>query len=674
VPEPPAPGATGAANAAAARATPAIEAQVRLAQAQMTFDRSTASNFLGGPVGLLITWALWGTVNHTLLVAWVVAKFGVMGLRLAIIRRNRQDGPARTLHWMRRYEVALFIDGALYGLLATVLQPSHPPLLGMAMLATVVAVGAVGLVVLSTNLRPTLAFTLPVLLPAAVVQTFSGEPIAVYTGLGMFIFLGLVVGEGRRAAEHTRSMLRLRFTMDELAREREQALRQAEHSSAAKDRFIATISHEVRTPLHGILGLTRLLQDDASDGSAVTPDTSGTAADRADRGGDATAGARRRRAERLRTIQRSGEHLLSIINDVLDHSRIEGDRMRLYDEPFELITLVGEAVELQRAAAQEKGLYLSWLADMPPPRWVRGDAARVRQILLNLLSNAVKFTEQGGIELRVAHTSEGLLQVELSDSGPGVPMAERERIFEPFEQLDGSFARRHGGTGLGLTISRQLARAMQGDIECGTSAAGGALFRLWLMLPACEPAGPDTAAAAAHASATAALVAPVPPPPALPTSAVSSAASSSAPTVAPTAAPTAPPNAAPAPAPLNGTVLLVEDNAVNAIVAEAGLRRLGLQVTTVGDGHAAVAACELRRYDLILMDCHLPGLDGFEATRRIRAEEQRRAYPAMPIVALTANALAGDRERCLAAGMDDHLAKPFTEDDLRTVLRTHLVA
>jgi CheY-like chemotaxis protein len=124
---------------------------------------------------------------------------------------------------------------------------------------------------------------------------------------------------------------------------------------------------------------------------------------------------------------------------------------------------------------------------------------------------------------------------------------------------------------------------------------------------------------------------------------------------------------------LAGTVLLVEDNAVNAIVAEAGLRHLGLDVKTVGDGYAAVAACQLKRYDLVLMDCQLPGLDGFEATRLIRAEEARRALPPMPIVALTANALAGDRERCLAAGMDDHLAKPFTDDDLRAMLRSHLV-
>ncbi len=620
-------------------AAPAVELQVERALAQMTFDRSRSSNLIGPPVALLIAWALWGQVGTTLLVAWLVAKCGAAGIRATLIHLSARQGPQRTLYWARWYEVALLVDGTLYGLLATVLQPAAPPLLGMAMLATVVAVGAVGLVVLSSNRRATLAFTVPVILPGALWQVAGGETITVYVGLGMLLFLTLVTVEGRRASEHTRSMLRLRFTMDELAREREQALSMAERSNAAKDQFIATISHEVRTPLHGILGLTRLLQSDAADDAQAVPETPASVAEAAQR---------RRRAERLRTIERSGEHLLAIINDVLDHSRIAGGQLRLYDEPFELITLVGEAVELQRGAAQEKGLYLSWLADMPSPRWVRGDAARVRQVLLNLLSNAVKFTERGGVDVRLAHTRDGLLEIEVSDSGPGVPTAERERIFEPFEQLDGSFARRHGGTGLGLTISRQLARAMRGDIECGVSPAAGALFRLWLMLPLCE--APFTPSA----------------PPASPASPASPAAASPS---APGALPAAPARVAP---PLHGTVLLVEDNPVNAIVAEANLQQLGLEVTTVGDGHAAVAACELKRYDVVLMDCQLPGLDGFEATRLIRAEEARRGFPPMPIVALTANALAGDRERCLAAGMDDHLAKPFTEQDLHAMLRQHL--
>jgi two-component system, sensor histidine kinase len=584
-------------------AAPAIEQQVERTLAQMTFDRSRSSNLLGAPVALLIAWALWGRVGTLLLVAWVLAKCGAMVLRATLIHLNERQAPQRTLFWSRWYEVALFVDGALYGLLATVLQPASPPLLGMAMLATVVAVGAVGLVVLSTNRRATLAFTVPVILPGALWQVAGGEVITVYVGLGMLLFLALVVVEGRRASEHTRSMLRLRFTMDELAREREQALAMAERSNAAKDQFIATISHEVRTPLHGILGLTRLLQSDAADEAQAAPETPASAS---------WAAQRRRRAERLRTIERSGEHLLAIISDVLDHSRIAGGQLRLYEEPFELITLVGEAVELQRGAAQEKGLYLSWLADMPSPRWVRGDAARVRQVLLNLLGNAVKFTERGGVDVRLAHTPDGLLEVEVGDSGPGVPASERERIFEPFEQLDGSFARRHGGTGLGLTISRQLARAMRGDIECGVSPAGGALFRLWLMLPLCEaPFAPSA----------------LPAPPAPPASATAAGQSATG----------APPAAATGTAPLlEGTVLLVEDNPVNAIVAQANLQQLGLEVMTVGDGHAAVAACELRRYDLVLMDCQLPGLDGFEATRLIRAEEARSPPTHSPAIASAA--------------------------------------
>ncbi|MBI5721152.1 MAG: response regulator [Burkholderiales bacterium] len=622
---------------AATEVSPAVELQVRRAQAQMTFDRSRGSNMIGAPVGLLISWVLWPWAAHGMLVAWVVAKCATMLVRLWLIRRNLRDGPARTLHWLRRYEAALFVDGALYGLLATVLQPREPPLLGMAMLATVIAIGAVGLVVLSTNQRATLAFTVPAILPGALWQLALGETVTVYGGLGMLLFLALVVAEGRRASEHTLSMLRVRFRLDELAHEREQALQLAERSNAAKDQFIATISHEVRTPLHGILGLTRLLQRDAAgDGDAAgeVPAAAGSAAGSA-AGAPASPSStnRRRRAERLRTIERSGEHLLAIINDVLDHNRIEGGQLRLYEEPFDLVALVGESVELQRAAAQDKGLYLSWLADMPSPRWVRGDAARVRQVLLNLLSNAVKFSERGGVDLRVAHTADGQMQVEVCDSGPGVPPADRERIFLPFEQLDGSFARRHGGTGLGLAISRQLARAMQGDIECRAAPGGGALFRLRLVLPLCE--APDAPPLRVLADA--------------------------------------PPSVLARPGPLlSGHVLLVEDNAVNAIVAETSLEHMGLDVTTVGDGQAAVSACSLRRYDLVLMDCQLPGIDGFEATRRIRAEEKRRSLPPMPIVALTANALAGDRERCLAAGMDDHLAKPFTEVDLHALLRQHL--
>ena len=583
---------------------------MRCAQAQMTFERSRPSNFVGPPAAVMIAWVLWDSVPAPWLVVWVLAMCVVMFWRLALIQRNQHDGPSRSAHWIKHYELALFVNGALYGMLATVLLPREPAALSMAMVATVIAVSSVGVVVLSADQRSALAFTAPVILPGALWQLalFEGK-VAMYVALGMFLFLALMVVEVRRAGEHTRNMLRLRFQMDELAEQRHVALQLAERSNAAKGQFLATMSHEVRTPLHGILGLTRLLQADLTE---------------ADAGNNAQR--RSHSTERLRIIERSGLHLLAIINDVLDHSRIEGGQLHLFAEPFDLVALVGEVVDLQRAAAEEKRLYISWMAAMPAPRWVHGDVARLRQVLLNLLSNAVKFTERGGVELRLTHSAAGRAEVEITDSGPGVPAADRERIFEPFEQLDGSFARRHGGTGLGLAISRQLARAMQGNIECGASATGGACFRLWLVLRPCAPEEVPPAAKTAAA-----------------------------------------PNGA-----LSGTVLLVEDNAVNAIVAEASLERLGLAVTTVGDGHAAVAACAAQRFDIVLMDCQLPGLDGFEASRQIRAEEQRRGAAPMRIVALTANALAGDRERCLAAGMNDHLAKPFTGEDLRSVLVRHL--
>ena len=213
------------------------------------------------------------------------------------------------------------------------------------------------------------------------------------------------------------------------------------------------------------------------------------------------------------------------------------------------------------------------------------------------------------------------VQFDVQDSGPGVPAAERDRIFDAFQQLDGSFSRRHGGTGLGLTISRDLARAMGGTLECLDAPGGGALFRLVLPLQRAH-AEPDRAER--HG--------------ARPESASRPGREDAA---------------------LAGRVLLVEDNPVNALVAEAALARLGVEFETVGNGVAAVSLATRERWDLILMDCQMPELDGFEATTRIRRHEQVAGLPAVPIVALTANAMDGDRERSLAAGMDDHLAKPF---------------
>jgi CheY-like chemotaxis protein len=263
---------------------------------------------------------------------------------------------------------------------------------------------------------------------------------------------------------------------------------------------------------------------------------------------------------------------------------------------------------------------------LEPSCWVWGDEARLRQVLLNLTGNAVKFTVMGRVTLRAFAPQPGWSRIEVADTGPGVPVADRERIFQAFEQSDGTFARRHGGTGLGLTIAREITQAMGGELLCLDSDMGGALFRLSL------PAEPAPAAVPITPTVTA------------------------------------------SDGPLKGRVLLAEDNPVNALVAQAVLAQLGLQVVAVTDGERAVeeATRSPRPYDLVLMDCQMPGVDGFEATARIRQHEATHGWARLPVVALTANALEGDRERSLQAGMDEHLAKPFHQQQLADVLRRHL--
>ena len=601
----PSPPAVVPAPAAPASEGADLHLQVRRAQAQLIFDRSRSSNLVGIPVGLLICSVLWGSVSQSALLVWLAAKVGVTLWRMAITRCFDRDGSAQTLRWEKHFIAALFADGLIFGLLGTWLRPPSDPVLAAVMVATLLGVASVALVVLSMSLQATLAMTVPVLLPTMLYNLAQGDRVSLYLGVGTAIFMALVLVEGRRAAAHTVSMLRLQFSSGELAAQRQQALALAERSNAVKSRFLATMSHEMRTPLHGILGLTRLLRQDAQ---VLAPPSAD---------------------ERLQTLERTGEHLLGLINDVLDYSKIEDGHLRLKHAPVDLHGLVLSVAELARVSATEKGLELRLDLQLDQPCWLWGDEARLRQVLLNLTGNAVKFTATGHVTLAAAPLQAGRLRIDVTDTGPGVPAGDRERIFQAFEQLDGSFARRHGGTGLGLTISRELVSAMGGELHCLDSPHGGALFSLQLpvqIAPSAPAAAQADTTETAHAQ------------------------------------------------PLAGLVLLAEDNPVNALVAEAVLTRLGLQVFTVTNGARAVeeATRSPRPYQLVLMDCQMPGVDGFEATSRIRHHEAVHGLSRLPVVALTANALEGDRERSLQAGMDEHLAKPFREHELAEVLRRHL--
>ncbi|WP_412477891.1 CHASE domain-containing protein [Azonexus sp. IMCC34839] len=376
----------------------------------------------------------------------------------------------------------------------------------------------------------------------------------------------------------------------------------AETANRAKSTFLANMSHELRTPMNAIIGMTHLLSREITDPG---------------------------QRSKLSSIGEAGMHLLDLLNDVLDLSKIDAERMSLEQVPVDVGGLLDRVGRLMAERVSAKGL--SWREEIPDEirqLTVLGDPVRLQQILLNLTGNAVKFTEQGGITLAARlegeRNSHVTLKISVSDTGIGIPKEAQQRIFLPFEQADGSITRRHGGTGLGLTIVRQLARLMNGDISVDSEPGEGSTFTLSLRLErAPTPAEGDIE----HAAPT--------PDEALAILKVCHH---------------------------NKRLLLVEDDPVNQQVAQAMLSGMaGLQVDLAEDGEIAVAKAGQQAYDLILMDLQLPKLDGLAATRCIRALP---AYARTPIIALTANAFADDRENCLQVGMNDFIAKPVRPESL----------
>jgi signal transduction histidine kinase len=329
--------------------------------------------------------------------------------------------------------------------------------------------------------------------------------------------------------------------------------------------------------------------------------------------------------EYAQTIHASGRSLLVLINDILDVTRIEAGKLRLEAVPFDLRAEIQGATSVLAAQAHAKSLRLESTVDASVPDRVVGDPSRLRQVLLNLLGNAVKFTDAGSVSLAVTRTEAEGLRFVVADTGIGMDPAELEGLFQPFTQVDSSNTRRHGGSGLGLAISKEIVHLMGGAIEVESRLHEGSRFTVTIPFRAADPA-----------SATA----PAPDP------------SDAAPPVRPSRA---------------GRILLVEDNPVNRLVALRMLKILGCETDCVENGLQAVEACSKKEYDAVLMDCQMPVMDGYEAARGIRRRESF-GRKRVRIVALTANALEGDREKCLAAGMDDHVAKPVTLEVLRAIV------
>jgi len=580
---------------------PALRTEVGNEQLNMVLGHTRLGTLVATAFAVFMALQLRGMAVPAWLVdGWLVVKIGVAAARIYLsVRYDRLGRPGGT-NWSRTTDAWLLADGIVWGAAAFVLVSAPVPLAALvsAVMACVSCVATFGL---QFSKRSTAAYVAPILTLTALGLLPRGDELGTIGGTGLLMLLGLLLATSVASEKRLVDMLTLRLRAQALSVEKDEALKLALRQSAVKTQFISNVSHELRTPLHGILGVARLLHLEAQH-SAV--------------------------ARRLELIESSGTHLLGLINDLLDISRIEAGQFAMRSERFELGAVVQNLAELYTVRATEKGLGFTLTLQLDQPCWVTGDPARLRQVLHNLLGNAVKFTQQGSITLTLMRDAEsGRLSAEVQDTGPGIEASELVHVFEAFRQVSGAASRPFEGTGLGLTIARDIAQAMGGDISIRSIVGVGTCALFTALLPDAMP--PEAAAEPAAPQQLA--------------------------------------NATGSPC----RVLIAEDDDVNAVIATAYLEHIGLIAERVRDGRQAVrhALRDVDRPDLVLMDCRMPTMDGMTATREIRAQERSLGLQRLPVIALTATTSDINRQLCVNAGMDDFMSKPYTREDLLRVLQ-----
>lgn len=570
-------------------------------QLRMVWSHAAVGTLIATAFAVVMAIQFRGTVSARLVDLWIAMKILVAAPRVVqaqIFQRRGFPGGAawRTgTHWL------LALDGAVWGVAGFWLMRFDVATasLTIASLGCVACVATFGLQVSKVA---TAAYVMPIIVPMVIGMLLRGDQLGVYYAVGLSLFLIQVLVSANRSDAKLCEVFLLRIHAARISAERAEALELVQRQSAVKTQFLGTVSHELRTPIHGMLGVARLVHIETADFLVK---------------------------KRMELIEASGTHLLGLVTDLIDVSRIDSGQMRIQRITYDLWSEVERVADIYSVRAAEKGLAFTLDSQLTGPSWVIGDPVRTRQVLHNLLGNAIKFTNEGWVQLMVGLGERpGQVHFKVRDTGVGISEDDQKVVFDAFQQVGSKVDGRRQGTGLGLTIAHEIAQLLGGSITLRSKLGFGSIFDFLVQF--------ELTAAPSHSETK---------------------------------------------NPLAGDgvdvcarILLVEDNDVNFLIASSMLANQGHQVERASDGAEAVrkGLREIDRPDLILMDCMMPTMDGFDATRSIRAQESAMGLARVPIIALSAIIDEDIGRKAIDAGMDDTLGKPFSNEDLRRVMRPWL--
>jgi len=576
------------------------ERDIHATKIGMLYKQGLAGYLIALIDALLLVFVVWDQVDHLWVSLWLGYLLLVSGMRIIFwLMHFYRPNSCSVEVWLRRATWGAFLMGLSWsaaGVLLFILDsPQH--MVFVAFVLVGMAVG--GMPLMSPVPKVFYAFSLPVIVPLGAMFFFQGDQVGISLGVMTWLLVLIIVSGTEHLHKALDNSLRLQFQNDALVEGLRRSRDEALAANRAKTQFLANMSHEVRTPMNGVLGTLQLL--------------------------DASPLEEQQQAY-VTLAQNSAESLLKLLDDILDLSRLEVDKVELEKLSFDLSELCEGVAGVMVPLAMKKGLILNYQLDEKLPSRVVGDSARLRQVVNNLLSNAIKFTGEGEVSLLVSlqarHGRELVLLFEVVDQGIGIEASAQDVLFQRFTQVDSSTTRVYGGTGLGLAICKELVGLMRGEI--GVSSQVGVGSRFWFSVPLSIDPNMELL-----------------PPPMVKVDQ----------------------NA------LSGEVLVVEDVIINQMTTRKILQAKGLSVTVVNNGREALQEFKIKVYDLILMDCLMPEMDGYDATEQIRAQEAANKREAVPIVALTANVMPKDIERCFESGMNDYLAKPFKRNQLTEKVR-----